>query len=83
MDFTYLFDRVSKKKVRNEYKENMKSQWFSINDLNEIKLIKFRRLVDHSFFNVPYYTKFMNSIGIIHSDVNELSIINKLPIIAK
>ncbi len=83
MNRTKIMDVLSGKNVWEYYQEYKKSQWYSESDLKQIKINKFKKLVEHCYLNVPYYRKFMNKVGIVPSDVVDLSIIENFPIVTK
>lgn len=83
MDVTLLVDLLSRKNVYKCYNEYMESQWYSLNDLKNIQLIKFRRLIEHCYLNVPYYRKVLDLKGMIPSDFKTIDAIAELPIVTK
>ena len=83
MNISKVSDWLSNKTVWNSYCELKESQWYSRDDLNSIKLRKFKRLIEHCYQNVPYYQKHMRSIGMIPSDINDIVQIEEFPIITK
>ncbi|PKN73286.1 MAG: hypothetical protein CVU50_03055 [Candidatus Cloacimonetes bacterium HGW-Cloacimonetes-3] len=83
MNSIKVLDLLTGKSVWKAYCEYKESQWFSRDDMDALKLEKLRKLINHCYINVPYYTAFMKNIGMIPSDVNDLSVLSKFPITTK
>ncbi len=83
MNRTKIMDVLSGKNVWEYYQEYKKSQWYSVPELEQVKINKLRRLLEHCYLNVPYYAQVMKNTGISPSDVTDLSIIENFPIITK
>ena len=83
MNSTKISDLLTGKSVWNHYLALRESQWFSMDDLNAIKLDKFKKLVTHCYDNVPFYQKHMKAIGIVPSDIVDLDQLSNFPIITK
>lgn len=78
-----LQDIVKGTSIRSTYKFLKKSQYYSDNELYELQLKKLKKLIVHSYNNVPYYTNLFNSINLKPEDIKSLEDINKIPITNK
>jgi len=59
------------------------SQFWSKEKLEEYQLEQLKLLLDHSYQNVPYYTKLFNKIKIIPKDIKTLQNLHKIPYLTK
>ncbi|MEN8905477.1 MAG: hypothetical protein ABF289_05910 [Clostridiales bacterium] len=64
------------------YKNLIKSYKYSKDEIEELNLFKIRKLLIHSYKNVPYYRDLFDSIS-FNPNINSLEELNKLPIIDK
>lgn len=55
----------------------------SLDELQEIQLVLFKRLIKHSYLTVPFYKNMMDNVGMIPDDVKSLDDIKHFPIINK
>jgi len=60
-----------------------KSQWWPRDKLQEYQLKQLKRLLHHSYENVPYYHKVFKERNIKPEDIRSLEDLNKLPCIDK
>jgi phenylacetate-CoA ligase len=61
----------------------MESQWWSESDLKEYQNEKLRKLIRHSYENVPYYNELFNKLKLKPDDINKIDDLYKLPILTK
>jgi phenylacetate-CoA ligase len=61
----------------------VKNQWLSYDKLLEIQHQKLRRLINHAYFNVPYYRELFDSIGIKPEEIKDSRDLEKIPITRK
>ena len=78
-----FFDLVTNKNVWEYYQLYQKTQWLSKEQIEEIKLDKFKKLVAHCYENVPFYREQWIALKIKPFDINTLSSIEQLPVIDK
>lgn len=60
-----------------------KTQWLSIQKLQELQLILLKRLVAHCYNTVPFYKKLMHDHNIKVEDIQTLDDIKRFPILTK
>lgn len=60
-----------------------KSQWLDKNTLKEYQDECMRKLVKHSFDNVPYYHHLFNRLGLKPDDIKKQEDLPKLPVVTK
>lgn len=60
-----------------------KSQWFSIEALHAYQWKIVKRLLDHSYQNVPYYRKLFNDIGMEPGDIKTPKDFALIPVLTK
>ena len=61
----------------------LNSQYLSNKDLKEYQLIRFKKILRHSFGNVPYYKKLLESLGLHPRNIKSLDDIQKIPPLEK
>jgi phenylacetate-CoA ligase len=59
------------------------SQWWKEERLNKYQLEQLKKLIDHSYENVPYYTKLFDKLNLTPKDINSLEDLHKLPFLTK
>ena len=64
-------------------KELEKSQWLSRNQLIELKNKKLRKLIEHSYTNVPYYHNLFKNLKLKPNDIKEEKDLHKIPVLTK
>tara|TARA_B100001250_G_C19760786_1_gene772376 strand:+ start:184 stop:1515 length:1332 start_codon:yes stop_codon:yes gene_type:complete len=69
--------------VKNQLRILDKSQWFTPEKLRIYQLKKLKLLIKHAYSTVPFYSKFFKDNSLKISDFNQLSDLEKLPIINK
>jgi len=68
----------------NEFQKQLEeTQWFSKEQLEEIQLIKLKKIVSFAAKNVPFYKNAFKKAKIKPSDIKSLEDIEKLPIVSK
>lgn len=60
-----------------------KSQWWSEDEIKEYQLCEMKKLVNHSYKNIPYYKKIFESNDITPDDIKNLEDIKKIPFLTK
>jgi len=60
-----------------------RTQWFSECQLQALQLALLKRMIEHSYKTVPYYTKLMNRLDLIPEDIKTLDDIKKFPVMRK
>ena len=64
-------------------KELERSQWFSLQQIQETQWAKLLRLVSHAYSNVPYYRDLFDGHGIKPSNINSFDDLWKIPLLSK
>ena len=59
------------------------SQWWSKEKLEEYQLIQLKKLLNHAYEKVPYYTKIFNKLKLKPKDIKSLQDLQKLPFLTK
>lgn len=67
-------------KISNELQ---KSQYFSVEQLDELHNKKLRKIITHCYKNVPYYTELFNSLNLKPEDIQTKKDLQKLPFMDK
>lgn len=83
MDILMVADLLSKKSTNRIYKQFTETQWFSESEMETYKTEKLKKLVAHCYKNVPYYTRIMNELDIIPSDIKTVADLHRFPILTK
>lgn len=83
MDIQGLLDLLTGKKVNEYYRLYSQTQWFSKDEMHEYQLKKLKKLINHCYCNVPYYTDIMKEIGVTPQDINDISDLHLFPILTK
>jgi phenylacetate-coenzyme A ligase PaaK-like adenylate-forming protein len=60
-----------------------KSQYYNNKTIKYFQLEKLRKLIHHSYNNVPYYRKLFNYECIVPSEINSLSDLKKIPFLSR
>ena len=83
MNITKIIDLLTGKSVQAYYNEYIKTQWFTVEEMREYQLNKFKKLIYHCYKNVPYYTEIMDSIGLSPADIKSIDDIKRFPLLTK
>ncbi len=59
------------------------SQWWKKEQLEEYQLQQLKKLLDHSYENVPYYTKLFDKLNLTPKDINSFEDLHKIPYLTK
>lgn len=59
------------------------SQWWPAEQLQALQLLKLRRLVQHSFQQVPFYRRLWSEAGVRPEDIRSLEDLTRLPVVEK
>ncbi len=76
-------DILNRTSIMEKYKFLKKSQWWSKKELEDFQFMKFRRLINHIYANVPFYRRYFKSEKLLPSDFKSLSDIKKLPVLTR
>lgn len=60
-----------------------KSQWLSLEELQQQQEQKLARLVEFCYTNVPYYTRQFTRLGLLPADIRTVRDLEKLPVLNK
>ena len=75
------------KRYGKEFKRTLdfieETQWYSLTDLKKYQLSQLNKLLNHTYENVPYYTKLFDKLNIKPNDINTIKDLSKLPILTK
>lgn len=66
--------------VRRELEE---SQWWSRVQLEELRLVRLRALLQQAYRHVPYYRQVLDEAGMVDGAIDALSDLQKLPLLTK
>ena len=61
----------------------MKSQWWSLDKLQNFQLAKLKQLIHHSYNTVPYYRNLFDQINLSPTDISTLNDLQKIPLLTK
>ncbi|MBS3125167.1 phenylacetate--CoA ligase family protein [Candidatus Woesearchaeota archaeon] len=65
------------------YHQLQKSQWFNREQIEQIQVLKLRKLVAHAYATVPLYRQLMDNKKVRPEEIKTLADIKKLPIVSK
>ncbi|MFL0267492.1 phenylacetate--CoA ligase family protein [Candidatus Clostridium radicumherbarum] len=71
------------KNFRKQYKFLEKSQWWTREQHEEYQMLQIKRLLEHAYKNVPYYTRTFNEREIKPEDIKCFNDLKKLPYLTK
>lgn len=83
MDYQVLMDFFTGKRVHAHYKLYSQTQWYSADEMQRYQLEKLKKMINHCFVNVPYYTRIMNEGGINPNAVKSLDYLKQFPVLTK
>jgi len=78
-----LQDHFKKTSIVSTLKSLKESAFWSEKQMEEYRLLKLQKLVQHAYDHVPYYTALFNRHHILPSDIQQLKDISKIPILTK
>ncbi len=76
-----LLDIVKGTQVTKNYDFFMKSISFDRKHMLNLQLEKLKKIINHSYYSVPYYKQLFDSVGLHPSDIEIISDLNKVPIL--
>lgn len=80
----FLFKyQIAKKGAIHQYKEAIRNQQLSQEELKTISFRKFKTIVDYAYNNVPYYSKKYREAGISPADIITEKDIERIPILTR
>ena len=71
------------KTFRKTYRFLQGSQWWSQDQIEAYQLERLHKLLNHSYSNVPYYTKLFGEQGLKPEDIHSFQDLQKLPFLTK
>jgi phenylacetate-CoA ligase len=83
MNRIQMIDWLSRKRVWPYYRQYVDTQWYSRQQLDDLRLAKLRRLLAHCERHVPFYQAVMRDQGIVPSKVDSLDVVRRFPVIDK
>ena len=75
-----LVDKITDRYTIRAYKELMKTQWLSTEELIEYQEKKLRRLIKHAYENVPYYHHLFRKNNLKPDEIKTIGDLKKIPI---
>jgi phenylacetate-CoA ligase len=78
-----LIQRLRREPVLKCLKELLKSQWFSLDQLEELQLEKIRAVIKEAYDHVPFYRDLYDRHGISIEKIQSLHDVSMLPMIGK
>ena len=76
-------DLIKNKKVFQSFLAVMKSQYYSVSELEYFQNLKLKELIKHAYETVPYYRITMNKFKLTPNDFNSKNDLVKLPVLTK
>ena len=77
------FPYIMGKEFAKTYNELMKSQWYSKEQVDELRLRKLEAVIKHAYENVPYYRRVFDERELKPKDIQDFDDLKKLPILTK
>lgn len=77
------FERRYGKIFKNTYNFLLESESWSYEEKRVYQLNELKKLINHCYKNVPYYTKLFNNEGIVPNDIKEVSDLKLIPYLTK
>lgn len=71
------------RKVRKDFFALRRTQYLSVEDMKKLQLRKLRRLIRHTYIQVPYYREKLQEAGITPEDIRSLDDLSKIPLLSK
>ena len=78
-----LGDKIKGRNLHGEFANALRTQWLSEEELLRLQNDKLRKLLEHAYLNVPYYTRVFNERGLKPQDIRSRADLVKLPILTK
>jgi len=76
-------DFITGKQVWQYYQLYKKTQWYSADEMMDFQIRKLKKLLDHCYRNVPYYTKVITERQIDIKNFETLDVLLQFPILTK
>ncbi len=76
-------DLLLDKSVSKNLKFLMESQWWEKEQLEEYQNTKLRKLIKHSYENIPYYKELFSRLNLTPEDIKTKNDIYKIPVLTK
>jgi phenylacetate-CoA ligase len=71
------------RRTRDLYLELKQSEWMSHEELDELRLTKLQRLLQHAYTHVPYYREALDRAGVHPEEVQSIDDLARLPLLEK
>jgi len=78
-----LYQYYSEKNFRKHYRDVLRSQWFSIEDMGVYQSEHLQQIIRHAYHNVPYYKNLFDKFKISVDEIKSPSDLLKIPILEK
>jgi phenylacetate-CoA ligase len=78
-----LSDYLTGKHVWECYQLYLKTQWYSTEEMNNYRLLKFKKLIIHCYENVPFYRDCITNSAIDPYHIKDLEVLQSFPVIDK
>lgn len=78
-----LAHQMGERTFYSSYKELIKSQWESYNELKKEQETKLRNIINFSYNNVPYYHRLFRDLKLGPENIKNIEDLEKLPILTK
>jgi phenylacetate-CoA ligase len=67
-----------------KYVKNLEeSQWYTKEKLEETQLERLKIMIEHAYYNVPYYRELFDRIGLRPQNINTIDDLKRIPILEK
>jgi phenylacetate-CoA ligase len=86
IDQKFLFpiaEKFLKSNILREYRFLKLTEWWSRDKIERYRDEQLRKLINHVYLNVPYYTDLFNRLNLTPEDINGYSDLTKIPILTK
>lgn len=82
--YGYIPEYIKQGKIfRDKYSFLEKSQYWSKNKFEEYQMFQIRKLIEHAYSTVPYYTNVFNEYGINPNQIQDFMDLKKIPYLTK
>ena len=78
-----LGEKLLKRNLSHEYKEALKTEWLSKEELYNLQCNKLQQLIKHCYSNGPYYTSLFDSLGLKPESIKCREDLEKIPVLTK
>jgi phenylacetate-CoA ligase len=78
-----ISDLFLNRTISRDFQLLMKSQWWSEQELKDYQNQKLIELINHAYYNVPYYNGLFKNLGLTPEDIRTKEDLIKLPLLTK